>query len=252
MNDRIIREAEQSLLSVDPVVVGLRAQSLGLTQPTGSVRQRLIAAGEFLFAERGVSSVSIRDIASEAQVSLAALNYHFGSKDKMLAEIFATRALPIVAERLRLLAELQTEGRNTLEAVIHAFLQPALAAEGGNKIFVKLRARMSIEPGGANRGLHANAFNDSNLRYIATLQGLLPQLPPIEVTWRFHFLLGAMVYTMADNGRIQSMTDGMCDPGDSEQALKQIVPFLASGFRAPAVGTAPARVGKPKNRTSLK
>ena len=212
------------------------------------VRQRLLDAGEELFAKHGWNGVSIRDIAAVAQVSLAALNYHFGEKEKLLAAIFAARARPIAAERLRLLAALQASGDGSLEAVIEAFLRPALTADAefGGKVFVKLRARLATEPQAFSRRILADAFDQSGREYLAALQRLLPELPPTELAWRFHFLLGAMVYTMADPGRIQSMTDGLCDPGDSGAALARLVPFLAAGFRftPPAQPARRSRRGK--------
>ena len=199
------------------------------------VRQRLIDVAERLFAEHGWNAVSIRTIASAAGVSLAALNYHFGLKENLLAEIFAARARPIAEERLRLLAALGDT--TTLEQVIEAFLHPALTVGSsgrlGGPVFVKLRARLASEPEATSRRILAQAFDESGRLYIAALQRLLPHLPARDLHWRFHFLLGTMVYTMADAGRIQSLTDGACDPSDVDQALRQIVPFLAAGFRAP-------------------
>ena len=209
------------------------------------VRQRLLDAGEALFAERGWNGVSIRDIAAVAQVSLAALNYHFGEKEKLLAAIFAARARPIAAERVRLLEALQADGRETLESVIEAFLRPALTVDSkfGGKAFVKLRARLATEPQAFSRRILADAFDQSGRQYLATLGRLLPELTPAELAWRFHFLLGAMVYTMADPGRIQSLTDGQCDPGDADAALFRLVPFLVAGFRS-----APPKPKRPVRR----
>ena len=219
----------------------------GETKP---VRQRLLDAGELLFATHGWNGVSIRAIASAADVSLAALNYHFGEKENLLAEIFAARAQPIAAERMRLLQAIEAGGAPTLDAVIEAFLRPALTAgsQFGGKVFVKLRARLATEPEAFSRRILAKAFDDSGRHYIAALQALLPGLPAAELAWRFHFLLGTMVYTMADPGRIQSMTDGICDPGDVDVALRHLVPFLVAGFHSPAL-TLPAvqtRRGKTK------
>ena len=212
------------------------------------VRQRLLEAGEQLFAAHGWNGVSIRAIAAAADVSLAALNYHFGEKETLLAEIFAARAAPIAAERMRLLQQLQAAGPPTLEAVIEAFLRPALGAgsQFGGKVFAKLRARLATEPEAFSRRILARAFDESGREYITALQAVLPEVPPAELAWRFHFLLGAMVYTMADPGRIQSMTDGRCDPGDADAALRRLVPFLAAGFRS-AVPTPQTRRKRAKS-----
>lgn len=214
------------------------------------VRQRLLDVAEGLFAEHGWNAVSIRTIAAAADVSLAALNYHFGLKENLLAEIFALRAKPIADARMRLLDEIEASGTATLESVLEAFLRPALATgtdnPSGGAMFGKLRARLATEPEAVSRRILSEAFDDSSRRYIAALQTLLPELSPAELAWRFHFLLGTMVYTMADAGRIRSLTDGTCDPGDTEAALRHIIPFMAAGFRSPPPPLKPTRRRKPK------
>lgn len=201
------------------------------------VRQRLLDAGERLFAAHGWNGVSIRTIAAEADVTLSALNYHFGEKENLLAEIFAARAAPIAAERMRLLAAVQAGGTPTLEAVIEAFLVPAFAVgmRFGGEAFARLRARLATEPESFSRRILSKSFDQSSSAFISALQAMLPGLPPVDLAWRFHFLLGAMVYTMANPGRIQSLMDGACDPGDTEAALLHLVPFIAAGFRSPSV-----------------
>ena len=199
--------------------------------PARSVRERLIMAGEQLFAEHGWNGVSIRTIAA-AGVSLAALNYHFGVKEHMLAEIFAARARPIAEARVRRLDELEASGGVMLEQVLDAFLRPAFSADVGGRIFARLRARLGTEHEAFSRRILSDAFDESSKRYVTALARLLPELPEAELAWRFHFMLGTMVYTMADSGRIQALTNGACDPGEVETALSRLVPFLAAGFRA--------------------
>ena len=137
--------------------------------------------------------------------------------------------------------------------MLDAFLRPALAAGSdsrfGGRVFAKLRARLATEPEGFSRRILSDAFDESSGRYMAALQRLLPQLPVEDLFWRFHFLLGTMVYTMLDAGRIQAMTGGRCDPGDVEAAMRHIVPFVAAGFRSEAVGR-PGPVCRPPRRRS--
>lgn len=202
-----------------------------------SARQRLIDASEQLFAEHGWNAVSIRTIVAAAGVNLAALHYHFGSKEQLLTEIFAARAKPIAEERMRLLAEIGRQGGTpSLEGILEAFLRPALTigsdARFGGRAFVKLRARLATEPETVSRRILANAFDELSGEFLAALGRALPQIPTPDLEWRFHFMLGAMFYTMADAGRIQSLTNGRCDPGRVEDALAHIIPFLAAGFRS--------------------
>jgi AcrR family transcriptional regulator len=201
-------------------------------------RQRLIRASEQLFADHGWNAVSIRTIVAAAGVNLAALHYHFGSKEQLLSEIFAARAKPIAEERMRLLNEVlrSPEKPPLLERILEAFLRPALTIGSdqrfGGRAFVKLRARLATEPEAVSRKILASAFDESSGEFLTALGHALPEIPQADLQWRFHFMLGAMFYTMADAGRIQSLTNGRCDPGNVEDALKHIIPFLAAGFRS--------------------
>jgi AcrR family transcriptional regulator len=205
-----------------------------------SVRERILEVAERMFAEHGMSGVGLRAITTEAGVNLASIAYHFGSKDGLLEALFAQRAAPIAQERLRLLE--QTRAVNAtpaLEQVLDAFLRPALTLgvqpQFGGPAFVKLRARLGIEPESLARKILSKAFDQSSRVFIDALAQALPEMPRSEIAWRFHFMLGTMFYTMANTGRIQSLTGGRCDPGDVKSALHHMIPFLAAGFRSAPV-----------------
>jgi AcrR family transcriptional regulator len=214
-----------------------RASKTAATQP---VRERILEVAERLFAEHGMSGVGLRAISAEAKVNLASIAYHFGSKDGLLEALFAQRAAPIAEERLRLLAQCyETSAKPQLEDILDAFLRPALVLgvqpQFGGPAFVKLRARLATEPEALSRKILSKAFDDSSRKFIEAIAGALPELPRAEIEWRFHFMLGAMFYTMADSGRIQALTKGRIDPGNVKRALRHMIPFLAAGFRSAAM-----------------
>jgi AcrR family transcriptional regulator len=64
-------------------------------------RTAILNAAERLYADRGFGDVTLRDIVAAANVNLAAVNYHFGSKDELIAELFVTRSLATNRERLQ-------------------------------------------------------------------------------------------------------------------------------------------------------
>jgi len=217
---------------------GTRTRKAATTQPP--VRERILEVAERLFAEYGMSGVGLRAISAEAQVNLASIAYHFGSKDGLLEALFAQRAAPIAQERLRLLAQCyETSAEPKLEDILEAFLRPALVLgmqpQFGGPAFVKLRARLATEPEALSRKILSKAFDESSRKFMDALADALPELPRAEVEWRFHFMLGAMFYTMADSGRIQALTKGRVDPGNVKRALAHMIPFLAAGFRSAAV-----------------
>src|SRR5262249_54100899 len=146
------------------------------------------------------------------------------------------RAKPIAEERVRLLSEIDLDRAPSLERILEAFLRPALTIGSderfGGRAFVKLRARLATEPEQVDRRILSSAFAESSSKFLEALALALPDLPREDLEWRFHFMLGTMFYTMADAGRIQSLTNGRCDPGRVEDALLHIIPFLAAGFRS--------------------
>jgi AcrR family transcriptional regulator len=204
------------------------------------VRDRILEVAERLFAEYGMTGVGLRAISAEANVNLASIAYHFGSKDGLLEALFAQRAAPIAEERMRLLA-LCLEGvkKPALEDILDAFLRPALTLgvdpRFGGPAFVKLRARLGTEPETLSRKILSKAFDRSSRSFLDAFAKALPDMPRADIEWRFHFMLGAMFYTMADSGRIQSLTNGRCDPGDVTRALRHMIPFLVAGFRSAPV-----------------
>ena len=77
---------------------------------TDRTRTAILNAAERLYAERGFSDVTLRDIVAEANVNLAAVNYHFGSKDELIAELFVTRSIATNRERLSELKAVEDAG----------------------------------------------------------------------------------------------------------------------------------------------
>ena len=96
--------------------------------PSDQTRTAILAAAERLYADRGFGDVTLRDIVAAANVNLAAVNYHFGSKDELIAELFVTRTLATNRERLNELkgAEEAGGGRADIAAILRALVGPTL------------------------------------------------------------------------------------------------------------------------------
>lgn len=224
------------------------------TEPRGeATRQRILDAAVRLFSEHGINGVSLRTITAEAGVNSAAANYHFGSKKGLLEAVFAGHAAGISDEREALLDNCRpAPGRPPLlEQIIAAFLEPGMRGLHGGTTFARLRGRMLAESSEHTRELYATHFNDSSGRFLEALGNALPDLPAEDLYWRFHMMLASMVYTLANPGRIQILTEGACDPSDPDQALEYLVPMLAQVFRGPPIAhnanpAEPQRIDKPK------
>jgi AcrR family transcriptional regulator len=206
-------------------------------KPELSTQERILQSAERLFSERGIDGVSLREITSDSGVNSASLHYHFGSKIAVLERIFELRAQPIAEKRERLLSQLKLnrQGRPQVEDVLRAFLLPALESQetADGDSFRMLRARLAFEREEVRRRVLDKAFNRSSQMALQALTQALPHLEPEELHWRFHFLLGSMVYTMAHPGRIESLSQEKIDTRDWEKALDRMIAFAAAGLRAP-------------------
>lgn len=202
-------------------------------------KDRILDAAEALFALNGSNGASLRAITQRAKVNLAAVHYHFGSKDRLLEAVLARRLLPLNTERIRRLENYQKEaGRKKvrLENVIEAMVGPALRLsrdenEGG-RIFMRLLGRLVLEPDARIQNLLTGQFETVLEKFMPSLTVALPHLSPKDFFWRLHFLVGSMAHTMADSERIRLISGGVCDPDDTEGTVQCLVTFLCGGLRA--------------------
>jgi AcrR family transcriptional regulator len=215
---------------------------------TIETRERILDAAERLFASQGFAATSLRTVITEADVNLAAIHYHFGSKDALIRAVFARRLGPLNAERLRLLDELEAApGRGlAVEDILRAFIRPALmlACDGdpGAPLLMLLLGRLHSEPGHDLRALVYDQFVDVSRRFIDALGRSLPELPLDELYTRFHFVVGTMASCFADPQRLEHLSSGRVDARDTDALIARMIRFLAAGLRAPGVpSTASAR-----------
>ncbi|WP_182358313.1 TetR/AcrR family transcriptional regulator [Tomitella gaofuii] len=103
-----------------------------MTTAATSTSERIILTAERLFGERGLGSVSLREIAVAAgQRNSAAVHYHFGNKDALVQAVFDHRMAGTNAHRLSMLAAMTADGRDAdLRALLEALVTPLAAATG--------------------------------------------------------------------------------------------------------------------------
>lgn len=212
-------------------------------------REKLLQHAERLFAERGYSGVSVRDIANAAGVNSALIGYYFTGKQGLLAEVYTRHCVPLNAERTRLLREFQSSRALKLEDVLRAFILPSLEVTTdahGHSGFTRLRAILSAENSALLEQLISANFDDSSRTFVDALTLCLPHLKREDVLWRFHFLLGSVYYTGMGPHRIFTLSGGLCNPSDPEATAEELIPFLAAGFRAPPALRAPSLAARTK------
>ena len=207
-----------------------------MTEP--DTKTLILDAAEHAFADLGFDAASLRHIISVAGVNLAAVHYHFGSKEALIAAVFSRRLGPLNQERLRLLDEIEAAHPKDLpvEKVLEALVGPALRlardpAKGG-PVVMRLFGRTIAEPSEYLQRLLNDQFGDVVKRFTGALHRALPSLPPAVLFWRMVFVIGAMGHLMCDPQKLKEMSKGKCDPENTDEAIKQLVAFLAAGMKA--------------------
>ncbi|MBZ5621406.1 MAG: TetR family transcriptional regulator [Acidobacteriia bacterium] len=194
-------------------------------------KQRILDTAERLFAEHGYDATSLRQIIAEAEVNLAAIHYHFGSKEELLDELILRKAEPVNEQRIALLERVVAQagmGPLAVEKVLEAFMAPMSATADQNPQFVRLMGRLHAE--GRLPALIERHFQPVIVRFRAAMQRALPELPEQEFLWRLHFMIGAMAHTMCGAPDFTGVSGGR---GDFQSRIERLVAFLSGGFRAP-------------------
>jgi AcrR family transcriptional regulator len=224
----------------------------GAPEPLPKARERLLDAAETLFARYGFNGVSARDIVKVAGVNLGSIPYYFGTKENLFKEVFYRRAIPLQAEREALLRQLQTATkRPALEDVLWALLEPVFRATRGNEAFRRLLGRASMDPTPEVQALLAEIYTPEFTVVPKVLRKICKGLPAKTFYWRLNCLYGVMLFVQADTGKIQTIAGEKFDTSQPDEALRQVISFLAAGLAAPVPGRK-RRHGREARATSLR
>jgi len=213
-------------------------------------RLRILDAAESLFTEQGFEATTLRQITGAAEVNLAAVNYHFGSKEELIREVFRRRLTWLNQQRLQELDRLETEAggmplkpSQILEVFFGVALKMAADSEGGGRAFMRLLGRTYTKPSEFVRGFLAEEYAAVIARFKAALIKALPGVPGEEILWRFHFMLGAMSFAISGTDALHIVAEDALDDGDAEALYARLMSFMLGGLRAP-LPTLPARSAK--------
>ena len=203
-------------------------------------RQRILDTAEILFTEYGFDATTLRQITGAAAVNLAAVNYHFGSKDELIREVFRRRLTWLNQQRLQELDRLEAEAAGAplkpsriLEAFFGVALKIAADTKGGGRTFMRLLARTYSKPSEFVRGFLAEEYSAVLARFKAALIKALPDVPGEEILWRFHFMLGAMSYAISGTDALHVVAEDALDDSDAEALYARLMSFMIGGLRAP-------------------
>lgn len=216
--------------------------AVALYAPKNSATQlRILDAAEALFMEHGFEATSLRQITSVATVNLAAVNYHFGSKEDLFEAVLTRRLDPMNQERMALLTRFEQDALPKVlspEKILAAMFIPALRlardpARGG-KDFLRLLGRAYADPAPFIRQFLAEQYAVMIARFKAAFGRALPHLPKKELSWRLHFVMGALSYTLAGTDALKLIAAlNPREASNDETLLRRLAPFLIAGLKAP-------------------
>jgi AcrR family transcriptional regulator len=220
-----------------------------------ATRRRILEAAERLFLEHGFDGTSLRTLTAAAGVNLAAVHYHFGGKDELFRAMLSARLDPLNRERLALLAEYEkAAGGEPLacETLLNALFIPTLRLareakrQGARTDFLRLLGRAYADPSPLLRRFLSERYASTAARFKDAFARALPQFPKRELSWRLHFVMGALAYTLAgtdpwkliaalssDKAPDRSSDRGADEGENDAMLLRRLAPFLAAGLKAP-------------------
>jgi len=213
--------------------------TLRAVKPPHETRTRILDAAEELFMQHGFEATSMRQLTAKANANLAAVNYHFGSKDALIEAVFRRRLDPMNAGRIAELDWLEAAGRPLApEEIIRAFIGASLRmiedAKDGGRNFIRLLGRTYTDPQKPIRALIGQLYAPAMERYKVAFERALPKMPRDELIWRMHFMFGTLAYTLAATDTVQLIAG--CKPEDRYDARlleARLTAFLLAGLVAP-------------------
>jgi AcrR family transcriptional regulator len=215
---------------------------------SATTKARILDAAEALFMEHGFEATSLRAITAAAGVNLAAVNYHFGSKEELFQSVLTRRLDPMNQERVDILSRLEREAAPDplpCDRILSAMFIPALKlardpARGGDN-FLRLLGRAYADPAPFIRKFLAGQYAVMIARFKAAFARALPDLPKKELSWRLHFIMGALSYTLAGTDALRLIAElTPAESANDELLLDRLAPFLLAGLQSPVPDLADA------------
>ncbi|WP_424630113.1 TetR/AcrR family transcriptional regulator [Bradyrhizobium sp. SYSU BS000235] len=188
----------------------------------------ILTAAETLWADRSFGEVTMRDIVAAAGVNLAAVNYHFGSKDELLADLFISRTTVLNRERFAELkaAEEAGGGKASVDAILRALVGPplrwCLSPDRQRSAAARFLTRASVETVPPIKKIVDREFRHLQ-RFAVALRNALPDREEVDIYWGLHFALAMIRQTVTDNERLRKLSGGLCDTSDTDDIIHRIV-----------------------------
>ena len=198
-------------------------------------RERMLDAAEECFATHGFHGTSMRDIARGASTPIALVSYHFKSKDNLFDRVIERRASYMGMRRMNALQEARSVAgdkpialQTLIESYVWPFVERSTRGGPGWKNYSQLVARLANSP--AWTPVISKHYDDVARAYIAEFRRSMNGAADASIYHAFSFMVGTMVGTVAEPGRVDSLSQGSHTTSDLEVVFKLMIPFLEAGF----------------------
>ena len=199
-------------------------------------QKRLLDAAEVLFAEKGFEMVSLREITAKADANVAAVNYHFGSKENMIEAVMARLVLPIHTDRMaRLDALLLREQQPTIREAVDAFLRPMmdriLVEETRQQLFAKFLARAIGEGTCRLPEQVIPLMREMTAKVVEAFQMASPNLTEQQAFWGVKFCFAVMKDAIMRDDDFEKISEGRFGgESDWDQVFEEVLDFCEGGL----------------------
>ena len=199
-------------------------------------RERILDAAELVFSKFGLYGATFRDVAQEVGVHTSLVHYYFQNKQVLFKAVFARRAVIVSDLNMKALETYEKEAGDhpTISGALHAFLDTDLEhfsqGDEGWRHYGTFCAQLANTPEGAR--LFEEYFDRVALRLISILRKAMPDLPEQDVFWAYHFVTGSHMHSLANSGRLDQLSKGLCKSADLMAVKARLAEFLAAGFDA--------------------
>jgi multidrug efflux system outer membrane protein len=205
---------------------------------SADTRSRILDAAESLIAEKGFRAFSLREVTRAAGANLAAVNYHFGSRDGLVGEVLARVIEPINQQRLRLLDEAEARHGDRpvpVEEILEALHRPVVdrmkSSPHETPVYLRLAGRCLAESSEHPQEALVDLFREVISRFLAAAAAALPDLDPTSLFWRMHLSVGTMIFALTHADRLPAFSEGRVETTDPEDTLRRLIEFTAAGLR---------------------
>ena len=199
-----------------------------------ATKEQILDVAEQAIALNGYAGTTLRSIVKEAGVNLAAVHYHFGSKEGLYEALIARIARPIVTEQLAILDRLEAaaDGPLTVKELLTAYLKPSLDPVMQGKKVKPMRSqfigRCRTEPDPL-KAIAAKQFQKGTERYLDALQRALPNQTRSQLTWKLDLVVTCLIRVLAEAGKPGALMVGT-QPAEIRASIDKLILFLLPGL----------------------